>query len=54
MKNQRYGYFGGKKYLFTHYNPNKHEAWSDDFPILMHDGNIIYGWWIPYDSIKWE
>lgn len=53
IKNARYGKFLGNKYLFTHYNPVTHEAWSDDIPVLIKGATNEYGMWVTYDSIEW-
>lgn len=51
MKGTRYGTINGYRFLFTHYDPVNHKAWSDD--IYVKDENA-WGYWIPYDIIKWE
>lgn len=53
MKNARYGIYNGMKAYFTHYNPKRHMAWSEDLGLRKVDGTITWGVWVSYDSIKW-
>lgn len=44
IKGARYGVIGVQVYLFTHYNPNTHEVYTDD----LEKG------WIDYDKVCWN
>ena len=53
MKNARYGIYNGKKVYFTHYDPKKHKAWSDNLGLRHGNNTIVWGLWVAYDSIEW-
>lgn len=50
IKGARYGKIMDTVFLFTHYDPINHRAWTDD---IYNKDEKQYGYWIPYDLIKW-
>lgn len=59
IPNGRAGIYGGKKCLFTHYNPKNNFVWSDDVigwkPKPGNEKKFIQceGAWVKKEKIKW-
>ena len=49
MLGARYGWYQGKKYLFTHRNPKNGDLYGEDIPIVP--GSLILGKWVSSDSV---
>ena len=54
LYNCRYGWYQGKKHLFTHRDPATGDLWGEDIPVGK--SPVEYGKWVPGDSVRliWE
>lgn len=47
--NARFGFVGGRKYLFTHRDPKSGEVWAEECV----DNSKFLGCWMPYEKVTW-
>lgn len=52
LYNATYGWYKGKRYVFTHRDPETGDLWGEDIPVGQDP--VEYGKWVPGDSVKLE
>lgn len=52
LYNAMYGRYKGKRYVFTHRDPQTGDLWSDDIPVGKNP--VEYGGWVSADSVVLE
>lgn len=48
--NARYGYYDGKKYVFTHRDPDTGALWGEDIPVGKNP--VEFGKWVQADQVR--